>query len=82
VLTGAGTFSREAAVMGTPSVSFFSGKTFLGVDKEMFAEGMVFFSRVPKEIVEYLKSSRKTGLDKAKSFAVQQELFKLIERIL
>ncbi|QQS49735.1 MAG: DUF354 domain-containing protein [Bacteroidota bacterium] len=82
VLTGAGTFSREAAVMGTPSVSFFSGKTFLGVDKQMFSEKMVLHSRDSDEIVRFVRTSSKKGFDQQKSLAVQQELFGVVDTLL
>ncbi len=36
ILTGAGTFSREAALMGIPAVSFYAGDEFLSVDKKLF----------------------------------------------
>ena len=35
VITGAGTFAREAACMGKTAVSFFGGDEFLAVDREM-----------------------------------------------
>ncbi len=82
VLTGAGTFSREAAVMGTPSVSFFSGNKFLGVDREMFSRKMVLHSRQVDTIVDYVKSSSKSGFDRSKSLQVQKELFALVEQII
>lgn len=54
VLTGSGTMAREAACMGKPAVSFFPGP-LLSVDREMVADGMVFHSRDPNEIVAYLE---------------------------
>ncbi len=81
VLTGAGTFSREAAIMGTPAVSFFAGKKFLSVDKKMFFDNMVFFSRNPDSIIDYIKKSKKVAFNQSKSIEIQQEFLALIEKI-
>lgn len=82
VLTGAGTFSREAAVLGTPSVSFFSGDKFLGVDKHMFETGMVLHSRNIDIIMDYLKTAEKKSFEKQKSIKVQQTLFSILDEII
>ncbi|MCK4333031.1 MAG: DUF354 domain-containing protein, partial [Thermoplasmatales archaeon] len=75
VLTGAGTFAREAACLGTPAISFYSGKKLLSVDKQMIQDGWLFFSRNPQEIAEYLSSAcrRKPNLSRSKN--VQKEVF-------
>ena len=75
VLTGAGSFSREAAVMGTPAVSFFAGKQFLGVDEEMFKQKLVFHSRNVDNIMEYLLKSNKSLFNPEISKGVQKDLF-------
>lgn len=75
VLTGAGSFSREASVIGTPAVSFFAGNQFLGVDKEMFRKKHVFYSRNSDDIVKYILSSRKRKFDYAKCRSTQEDLF-------
>lgn len=80
ILTGAGSFSREAAVMGTPAVSFFAGNKFLGVDKEMFKLGLVYFSRNPEEIVEYAMVCKKKDFNISESKNVQQNLFYILEK--
>ena len=59
MLTGAGTFAREAALLGTPAVSFFPGKEFLTVDKIMQEKGWQFKSRNPKEIERFVKTAVK-----------------------
>ena len=82
VLTGAGTFSREAAVMGTPAVSFYAGSEFLSVDKKMFAEKKVFFSRDVNEIIEYLKTVKKAKPDLSRSIKIQKEVFECIDRLI
>ena len=60
VLTGAGTFAREAACLGVPSFSFYAGKDMLAVDKKMIADKWMFFSRDPSDLVtEVVRSHRK-----------------------
>jgi len=60
VLTGAGTFAREAACLGIPSFSFFAGKSLLAVDQKMISDGWMFFSRDPKALIQqFIKSSKK-----------------------
>lgn len=81
VLTGAGTFSREAALMGTPAVSFFAGKTFLSVDKELFNSKKIFFSRNPSEIVDYVISCNKEKIDFSRNKLVQTELFSILDKL-
>ncbi|PLX12117.1 MAG: hypothetical protein C0594_02820 [Marinilabiliales bacterium] len=82
VLTGAGTFSREAAVMGTPAVSFFAGDQFLGVDKKMFKDNWVHYSRDPKDIVSFVLNSKKKNINQTKSKEVQKELFEMLSMIM
>lgn len=60
VLTGAGTFAREAACLGVPSFSFFAGKERLAVDKQMIANGQMYFSRDANDLMRHLHSSKKT----------------------
>lgn len=59
MLTGAGTFAREAALLGTPAVSFFPGKIFLSVDEVMQAKGWEFKSRNVDEIYNYVVNAKK-----------------------
>lgn len=82
VLTGAGTFAREAACMGTPAVSFFPGKQLLAVDQKMVEDGGIFHSRDPKEIVDYVLSSKKRKVDLSRSKKVQREVFDILKGIL
>jgi uncharacterized protein len=80
VLTGAGSFSRESAVMGTPAVSFFAGKQFLGVDKEMFKRQMVFFSRNDDEIIDFLSKAKKKVFNPSISKEVQEDLYNILNK--
>lgn len=59
VLTGSGTFAREAACMGQVAVSFFPDK-LLAVDRSLIEKGRMFHSRNPEEIVEHVLKNMKT----------------------
>ncbi len=55
VLTGSGTFAREAACMGRPAVSFFPDQ-LLAVDQSLIEKGKMFHSLDPEEIFNYVVS--------------------------
>ncbi len=82
VLTGAGTFAREAACLGVPSVSFFAGKTLLAVDKKMIKDGWMFFSRDAEAIVDYISTTNKRKADLSRSKQVQLEVKEQLERVI
>ena len=80
VLTGAGTFAREAACLGVPSVSFFAGKKLLAVDRKMIQDKKMYFSRDPGDIVKYTLKSNKSAPDIQRSKRVYSEVKeKLVE---
>lgn len=82
VLTGAGTFAREAACLGVPSFSFFAGKDLLAVDKALIRDGKMFFSRdVPKLLAMLRKSTRSDG-NLTRSLAVQDEVVNKLKEFL
>lgn len=58
VLTGSGTLAREAAVLGVPSVSFYSNEP-LAVDLFLESKGMMLRSGEPNDILKYLDKGRK-----------------------
>jgi uncharacterized protein len=82
MLTGAGTFAREAALLGTPAVSFFPGKEFLTVDKIMQEKGWEFKSRDPKEIYDFVKDSKKRDSSLDRSKEVLSSLLLVIDSII
>jgi len=82
MLTGAGSFAREAAILGTPAVSFFPGKYFLTVDKIMQEKGWEFKSRNTDEIFEYVNNAPKRESQIKRSKNVQKEVIEIIENIL
>lgn len=82
VLTGAGTFAREAACLGVPAFSFFAGKSLLAVDKALIGEKKMFWSRDINEIISSLKKSERQNVDLSLCKAVQDEVIsKLVEVI-
>ena len=87
MLTGAGTFAREAALLGVPAVSFFPRNEFLTVDVVLQEQGKEFKSRSAKEIREYVLSAssqsqgRSLG-DTSRSKKVLAEVLKIFDDIL
>jgi len=79
VLTGAGTFSREAACLGTPAISFFPGKTLLSVDRDLILKGKVFHSRNPREIIDFVKNSQKKESNILNSNIIKNQVLKIVE---
>ncbi len=59
VFTGAGTMAREAACMGVPAFSFYTGKELLTVDKKMIDQEWIYFSRNHSDLIEKFKTSLK-----------------------
>ena len=82
VLTGAGTFAREAALMGVPAVSFFPGAMFLSVDVELQKRGLEFKSREPEAIRKYVYGSKRGTTSTERSIDVQKEVFDIIDKII
>jgi len=82
MLTGAGTFAREAALLGTPAVSFFPGKEFLTVDKIMQEKGWQFKSRNPLEIERFVKTAVKESSRLERSKKVLKSLIMNLECII
>ena len=81
VLTGSGTFAREAACVGIPAVSFYPGDRLLSVDKKMTELRWLFHSREPEEIVNYVLSSKRRKPNLERSKKVQKEVFDIIMNI-
>lgn len=82
MLTGAGTFAREAAILGRPAVSFFPGNVFLSVDEYMIKKGWMFKSRNVDEIFEYFKQAKDSKPDLDRSKKAQNEVLTIINNIL
>lgn len=82
ILTGSGTLAREAACMGTTSVSFFPSKTLLSVDQQLVDEGKIFHSRNIEDIVNYTKTHGKEmqNIDRCKR--IKKEVINITNDIL
>jgi predicted glycosyltransferase len=82
MLTGAGTFAREAAILGKPAVSFFPGKIFLSVDEYMISKKWIFKSRDVDAIYDFVIQSKDTDADLERSTRVQTEVLDIFSKIL
>ena len=87
MLTGAGTFAREAALLGVAAVSFFPRNEFLTVDVVLQEQGKEFKSRDPQEIREYVlaASAQSKGRvlgDTSRSKKVLAEVLAIFDSIL
>ena len=82
MLTGAGTFAREAALLGIPAVSFFPSPVFLSVDEAMQELGIEFKSRDPQAIRQYVDTAARKHAATERSKTVQQEVFSIIDGII
>lgn len=86
VLTGAGTFAREAACLGKPAFSFYTGKELLAVDRYLVDKGLVKFSRdvdyIVGEVDSIYHNHRKGSEDKFNKHSVQEEIFSKIDELI
>ncbi|MBO7617597.1 MAG: DUF354 domain-containing protein [Bacteroidales bacterium] len=82
MLTGAGTFAREAALLGVPAVSFFPSPVFLSVDEAMQELGIEFKSRDPLAIRQYVDTAARQEASTERSKTVQKEVFAIIDGII
>jgi predicted glycosyltransferase len=82
MLTGAGTFAREAALLGTPAVSFFPGQRLLSVDKIMVEQGVMIHSRNPKIIKDYVIDKKKNFRISDNSRLVKKEVIEFIKKVI
>jgi len=82
VMTGSGTFAREAACLGVPAASFFPGE-LLSVDQALIREKKIFHSRNVDELVDYACScKRNKGLDTSRSKGVRNQVVDITKNIL
>lgn len=82
VLSGAGSFTREAACLGKPSVSFYAGDTLLAVDRQMINDGWIFHSRNPEEIIRYIENTSHRNVNIERSRAVKSKVFTKLSEIM
>lgn len=82
MLTGAGTFAREAALLGVPAVSFFPRNEFLAVDVVLQRQGKEFKSRSAEEIREYVLTAKRKEASIARSKQVLAEVLEILDGII
>ena len=82
MLTGAGTFAREAALLGVPAVSFFPSPVFLSVDEEMQRLGIEYKSRDPEAIRRYVDCADRRVASTGRSKEVLARVLKIFDGIL
>ncbi|MCF8222812.1 MAG: DUF354 domain-containing protein [Bacteroidales bacterium] len=85
VLTGAGTFAREAALMGKPAVSFYAGEVFLSVDTYLIKQEKIFFSRNVGEIADYitnLSGNSDVDIDLTNSKVVFNDMIEKLKNVI
>ena len=84
IVTGSGTFAREAACMGTTSVSFFPSDILLSVDQKLVEEGKIFHSKNSEEIADHIISNykNKKELNLERSKKVKKDVVKITNEIL
>ena len=82
VLTGAGTFAREAACLGVPAVSFYAGETLLAVDKKMIKDGWMFFSRDSEKILDYIQNKKRRNVSLERSKQVKKEVIDKLKQVI
>lgn len=80
VFTGAGTMAREAACLGVPAFSFYTGKELLTVDQKMIKRKWLFFSREPKELLDSFNVSTNRKTDHERSKRVKEEILEVLEK--
>lgn len=82
MLTGAGTFAREAALMGTPAVSFFPRKELLSVDRILVNKRLMIHTRDIDSIVRYISNSKKQFVVNERSSEVKKQILDFIIQVL
>lgn len=82
VLTGAGTFAREAAMLGVPAVSFFPRSELLSVDRFLVDHGMMLHTREVDDIAKYIEEAVKSNTVFANNKQIQNEVLQIIDEII
>ena len=82
VFTGAGTMAREAACLGVPAFSFYTGKELLTVDMKMIELGWLYFSRDPDTLIHRFSNTKKRTLDLQRSQKVKQQILSKLDEFL
>lgn len=81
VATGAGTFAREAALMGIPAVQFYPGEN-ASVDKELIKQKKMYYTRNSIEIINYLLNTKRKKINIEQSFGARESVIEILESII
>jgi uncharacterized protein len=79
VFTGAGTMAREAACLGIPAFSFYTGKELLTVDQEMINQGWLYFSRNPEILIEKFLHTKKRKPNLSRPRQVKKQILSSLD---
>lgn len=84
VLTGSGTMAREAAILGTPAVSFFPSRALLSVDQDLINRGKMIHTRDVNEVITYIKMNwdKEKKADFQESKSVKKQVLQLLDAII
>jgi uncharacterized protein len=82
VFTGAGTMAREAACLGVPAFSFYTGKELLTVDMKMIELGWLYFSRDPDKLIQSFLNTKQRTPDLQRSQKVKQQILSKLDEFL
>ncbi len=84
VLTGSGTMAREAAILGTPAVSFFPNETLLSVDQDLITKGKMIHTRDIDEISTYITTNwdKEKKAEYQESKCVKNQVLQLLDNII
>lgn len=82
VFTGAGTMAREAACLGVPAFSFYTGKELLTVDLKMIEMDWLYFSRNPQDLIQKFLSASKRVPDLERPAMVKRQILSKLDDFL
>jgi uncharacterized protein len=85
IMTGSGTFAREAAAMNVPaatSYDYLHHKVFLPVDKMLIDQGKMLNSKDPENITTYLKTASRSQPNLNNAIQTKNQVIAIIEKIL
>ncbi|MEM3341871.1 MAG: DUF354 domain-containing protein, partial [Thermoplasmata archaeon] len=78
VISGSGTLTREAALLGVPAISVFDYPELLSVDLELVKEGQLLHSRDIKQIMDYIRQNRRSEPDYNKFKMTRDQLVEML----
>ena len=82
VFTGAGTMAREAACLGVPAFSFYTGKELLTVDMKMIEMDWLYFSRNPEDLIQRFLITKKRDPELQRPVKVKQQILSKLDEFL